>query len=225
MDEQVLTQTELATRVNDAVATLFGLPANCTDTQVRRWTSGAVQWPHPRYLLALEHALGRSAVPLPGGIGLSDVRRLRDNHTELHAVDGRRGGGDLVTAATRHYTAVTHALAEGSYGDQVGKAHIMAVVAIQAVFAGRPTERTAIARAALQQKAARASPVVAALFHARAGAGLARTGEATAAGRSFARAERALDRHDPSTTVPGWLAFFGPGELRIRSCIRHALVR
>ena len=275
---------------------------------------GAAQWPHPRYLLALEHVLGRSAldlgfiprgsvsldrlaaagaavrampaqrldraapnealrvhsvgvaagastpaVPLTGRIGQSHMAFLQDRLGKLHGHDARHGGGDLADLASREFAQVTDALTTCTYSEQVERelyaiagefavsagwfafdsgssttaerfynqalrlaliandpvlhAHVLVVMAIQAVFAGRPAECTTIARAALRQKAARNSPLIAALFQARAGAGLARCGEAARSARAFARAERALDRQGTSAPVPAWLTFFGPGEL------------
>lgn len=273
-----------------------------------------MQWPHPRYLLALERTLGRSAidlgfiprgkasidrltaarstmrttpgelprganpsysravpsggtsdststptVPPVGRIGRSHVAYLHDRLSHLHGRDACHGDGDLAAVAAEEFARVSDALATCTYSEQVEQelyaaagefaasagwfafdsgstttagryydqalrlaliandpvlhAHVLVVMAIQAVFAGRPAECTSIARAGLRQNAARNSPVITALFHARAGAGLARCGEAVASARAFVRAERALDQHSDSGPVPPWLTFFGPGEL------------
>jgi tetratricopeptide (TPR) repeat protein len=315
--DQALTQHELADLVNTAIEALFGEPGNCTDTHVRRWTSGSVRWPHPRYLLAFEHALGRSALDLGflprgrasvehltrvrstilltqepdpmrrreflsiavgtaltldgsgsagalpprlrGRIGMSDVARLQSDLGKLHAVDGRYGGGDLVKAASATYAAINQAMTTCTYGEQVGRAlystagefaasagwfafdsgdqatasrnydqalrlallagdsilqaHALIAMALQALQLGRAPECVAIARAALEQKAARQTQIIAAVFHAREGIGFSRSGEASLAARSFKRAQRSLDRHTDPSQVPVWLAFFGSGEM------------
>ncbi|MEV0639373.1 hypothetical protein AB0I77_31450 [Streptomyces sp. NPDC050619] len=54
------THAQLAEQVNRVGADEFGEDANCTDRHVRRWISGAVRWPWPRYLRPLEHIFGRS---------------------------------------------------------------------------------------------------------------------------------------------------------------------
>ncbi|MGC9538397.1 hypothetical protein [Streptomyces sp. UG1] len=54
------THAQLAEEVNRVAVDEFGEPANCTDRHVRRWVSGAVRWPWPRYLRPLEHIFGRS---------------------------------------------------------------------------------------------------------------------------------------------------------------------
>ena len=177
MGDQGLTQDELAARVNRAIEDLFGEPGNATDTQVRRWTSGTVTWPHARYLLALEHSLGRRALdlgfiprspgsldalskarsllrphpqplerervrrreflglaagaaltsattssPPTGRIGMSHVSMLEATLDELHALDGERGGGDLVKIAEREYAKINVTLTSGTFGDKVGRA-------------------------------------------------------------------------------------------------------
>jgi hypothetical protein len=54
------THAQLADEVNRVATDEFGEMANCTDRHVRRWISGAVGWPWPRYLRPLEHIFGRS---------------------------------------------------------------------------------------------------------------------------------------------------------------------
>lgn len=318
--ESGLTQSELAARVNRESERIFGQHPACTDAQVRRWLSGRVNWPQPRYLLPLEEIFGlpatrlgfvprgrtsteriarlRSGLPpgrepadrpapsgadpvlrrefvgmvagvaaggvpgvLPpaGRIGMTEVSVLQARLAELHGRDAHSGGDDLVTVAARHASAVEVALAECRYGERVGRAlyatagefaasagwfafdagdhaaaerhcdqalrlailgndpvvqsHAWAVLALQALHRGRPAESAALADVGLAGAAARRDPLVAALFHARAGAAGARTGEAKGFGRSFSLAERALDNARVGEDVPPWLAFFGPAEL------------
>ncbi|MFJ3310295.1 transcriptional regulator [Streptomyces sp. NPDC086549] len=54
------THQGLADEVNRLAADEFGEAVNCTDRHVRRWISGHVRWPWPRYLRPLEHIFGRS---------------------------------------------------------------------------------------------------------------------------------------------------------------------
>ena len=54
------THEELADEVNRIAEDEFGEQANCTDRHVRRWISGEVKWPWPRYLLPLQEIFGRS---------------------------------------------------------------------------------------------------------------------------------------------------------------------
>ncbi|MHA5053033.1 tetratricopeptide repeat protein [Streptomyces sp. SD15] len=57
------THQQLADEVNriaDNECDELGTPANCTDRHVRRWISGDVQWPWPRYLRPLQEIFGRA---------------------------------------------------------------------------------------------------------------------------------------------------------------------
>ncbi|MDO0933913.1 transcriptional regulator [Streptomyces sp. DG2A-72] len=54
------THQALADEVNRVASDEYREPANCTDRHVRRWISGHVRWPWPRYLRPLEHIFGRS---------------------------------------------------------------------------------------------------------------------------------------------------------------------
>lgn len=311
--EQGLTQEELASLINQEIARVFGEPGNCSSPQVRRWTSGAVKWPHPKYLLALERILSCSALELgftPRGrdsvdhltrtrdaiaaghdsserepvqrrdflgavagtavagaapqpprkrVGIPEVGALRARLTDLHALDGRFGGADLVKEATHGYHTVSNIIrsctysertsrhlysvagefassagwfsfdsgdkvtAENHYNlalklalmadDHVLQAHVLIAMALQALHRGDAGECAAISRAALEQKAARQNPIIAALFHARLGVSLAHLGEGRQSGPSFLRAERAMNGYDGAVPTPDWLAFFGPGEL------------
>jgi tetratricopeptide (TPR) repeat protein len=315
INEQGLTQDELAAQVNRCIHAMFGESGRCTDTQVRRWTSGAVRWPQPRYLLALERILDRRALdlgfiptsaasvdhltraratlpaaqpqeddavrrrrfiglaagtafakateateaaPLRGRVGLSHISMLQASLAGLHALDDQYGGGDLANIAIRRYSQIGDTLTACTYGEKVGRAlfsmagefassagwfafdsgdqgaaekrydqalrlsilandstlqaHVLIAMAVQAVYTGRAVECVAIARTALSHDAARHHPLMAAMFHARAGIGLARSGEGRLSARSFTAAQRALDRRTDSP-VPPWLTFFGPGEL------------
>lgn len=54
------THQQVADEVNRIADDEFGTPANCTDRHVRRWISGDVQWPWPRYLRPLQEIFGRT---------------------------------------------------------------------------------------------------------------------------------------------------------------------
>ncbi|MEU1692100.1 transcriptional regulator [Streptomyces hirsutus] len=54
------THAQLADEINRVAVDEFGESANCTDRHVRRWISGYVRRPWPRYLRLLEHIFGRS---------------------------------------------------------------------------------------------------------------------------------------------------------------------
>lgn len=54
------THQQLADVVNQVTVDLFGKSTECTDRHVRRWISGDVRWPWPKYLLALQEIFGRS---------------------------------------------------------------------------------------------------------------------------------------------------------------------
>jgi tetratricopeptide (TPR) repeat protein len=54
------THQGLADEVNRVSEDQLGTSANCTDRHVRRWISGDVRWPWPRYLRCLEHIFGCS---------------------------------------------------------------------------------------------------------------------------------------------------------------------
>jgi hypothetical protein len=165
----------LATRINDEIALMFGRTGSCSAPQVRRWTSGMVQWPHPQYLLALEVILGQpplelgfvprgknsmdhlmqvretirpdyattqrgpvqrrqflsavagaalsveSSLSLGNRIGMPEVEALQGRLAELHALDGKFGGADLIRLATHGYTAVTSALASCTYSERTSR--------------------------------------------------------------------------------------------------------
>lgn len=58
-----LSQTELALRIQEA-GWRSGEPNGCTRVMVQRWESGKTRRPQPRYLLAMEHVLGKPAASL-----------------------------------------------------------------------------------------------------------------------------------------------------------------
>ncbi|MFD4829662.1 transcriptional regulator [Streptomyces uncialis] len=60
MDEFGYTHEQLADEINRVSQDEPGEPANCTDRHVRRWVSGDVRWPWPRYLNPLQKVFGRS---------------------------------------------------------------------------------------------------------------------------------------------------------------------
>lgn len=308
-----LTQDELASRINNEIALMFGQSASCSAPQVRRWTSGAVQWPHPQYLLALEMILDKSPLDLgftPRGkgsmehlaevrgailpnydttqrgtvqrrqfmsavagaavaasghhvhgnhIGVSQVQELQGRVAELHALDGKFGGTDLVRLATHGYNAVSSTLSSCTYSEQTSRrlyalagefatsagwfafdsghqdeaerqynlalklalmadddvlqAHVLIAMALQALQMGNPAECAAISRAALDQKGARRSPLVAALFHSRLGIALAHQSDGRQSARSFTKAESLIQSENSGPPTPPWLTFFGSGEL------------
>ncbi|MFI9191135.1 hypothetical protein ACIG0A_17835 [Streptomyces californicus] len=57
--EYDFTHRSLADEVNRVSARIFGRPGAATDRDVRRWVSGALRWPHARYLLPLTEIFGR----------------------------------------------------------------------------------------------------------------------------------------------------------------------
>jgi transcriptional regulator with XRE-family HTH domain len=87
MTEYGFTQEELADQVNAKAEDLFGKPGNCTDVHVRRWLSGRVAWPWPRYLIALQEIFGRTPTEIgfiPRGLeSVTALAKMRETVPKL----------------------------------------------------------------------------------------------------------------------------------------------
>ena len=59
---------------------------------------------------------------LRGRIGMSQISMLHADLAELHALDGKFGGGDLVKIAEGRYRKIRGALTSCTYGEHVGRA-------------------------------------------------------------------------------------------------------
>lgn len=75
--------------------------------------------------------------PLPesGRLGMSDVDRIQAASSELHQIDDRHGGGQLVDIAARYIEYVEHAARRCTYGGNV-QARLYSVLGEMAASAG-----------------------------------------------------------------------------------------
>ncbi|MFE4666037.1 XRE family transcriptional regulator [Streptomyces sp. NPDC056716] len=124
MADLVLSQAELARRLNAENEALTGSEGRLTDRDVRRYLDGDTQWPHARQRLCLEKVFGRSATelgfsrgktaqarrrsntaasgPLPAGaplltrLGMSDVCRFHSEYVQILQDDWKVGGARKV---------------------------------------------------------------------------------------------------------------------------------
>ncbi|GLF96504.1 XRE family transcriptional regulator [Streptomyces yaizuensis] len=130
------------------------------------------------------------------------------------AVDAQQAG--------RAVPLLHHALyLAGMAQDPVAKMKVWNNLAMAARQRGDYREAFDAGQAALSVVSTRQYPLLASLAHARIAVGHGYLGERQAALRSFGHAQEALEKVDPEQPQPGWIAFYGPGDLAALTAVVH----